>query len=547
MDQIPDTAQHFIECDTYSCRNFSKFYCNTCHQRICNFCRTAHLKVNKDHEIVRYQERKTKLPLEKCRIHPAKDIDIYCNFCLDAICSVCFARHHSDHDKNDLENIYNDLLQQCQKEISEIWNTTIPKAKNIVESIGETRYIFKNEIAKSRISMKKRADEIKEVVDCILNNKNKSLDEIENSVLNEMMTEQKKTEDYIYYLEKMIADFEGRMSSIKHSELMKFHLEISLATLKMPFIAKPKFPNLTFCTLNKDELSKQLGEIELDSSERLKLCTVTKVSEITIQENGTYHLSLLPSKKIWNSDMSGNLIQFDKEGNISDKISISSMCYFQANHTVTKEGELLYTDGYENTVYRVTCENAIHKLTNTGDRRPEAIYSSHINGHILVAMEKNKFMAITRYSREGTKLQDIQWDDKRQNLYQSIDYITENINGDICTSDEDASEVVVVTASGEYRFSYSGHHSQPGFCPYGICTDVLGHILVCNGYNPHNENSSSVHLLDINGHFLSFLLTPKQCPEFSCALCIDNEYNFCIGGWGSSTVSVYKYYQETDK
>ncbi|XP_062608947.1 uncharacterized protein LOC134270714 [Saccostrea cucullata] len=154
---------------------------------------------------------------------------------------------------------------------------------------------------------------------------------------------------------------------------------------------------------------------------------------------------------------------------------------------------------------------------------------------------------ITRYKREGRKLLDIQWDEKGQSLYQSIRYITENINGDICTSDYNASKVVVVTASGEYRFSYSGHHSQSGFCPYGICTDVLGHILVCNNYFTFNENCFSVHLLDINGHFRSILITQDQCPKYPCALCIDHQYNFWIGGWECSTVSVYKYLQKTEK
>ncbi|XP_062597038.1 uncharacterized protein LOC134258492 [Saccostrea cucullata] len=174
-----------------------------------------------------------------------------------------------------------------------------------------------------------------------------------------------------------------------------------------------------------------------------------------------------------------------------------------------------------------------------------AIFSSSINGHILVGMERNAEKKVTRYNKEGRKLQGIQWGDQGQSLYQRIDYITENINGDICSSDSSAGRVVVVTASGEYRFSYyglhrfsySGRHSQSRFCPFGICTDVLGQILICN--------YSDVHLLDINGQFLSFLLVKDQCPKSSCGLCIDDEHNFWIGASDSSTVSVYKYLKKT--
>ncbi|XP_062583317.1 uncharacterized protein LOC134245070 [Saccostrea cucullata] len=542
MDQVPDTAQHFIECDTGLCRNFSVFYCNTCHQRICDECKQRHLEQNSGHDIVLYHKRKRKLPSEKCRIHPTQHLNVYCKICQDPLCSTCFTEHHSDHDKSDLETIYNDNLQQCQKGITEIWKEVIPTAKNNVESIGKKRENVKQEIAKFRVSMKNRADELKEVVDNILTDNNKKLDEIENSVLTEMMEQQKETEDYIKYLEKMIADYESRMSSIKHTELMKFQLDISLATLKMPSKSEPKLPILTSGTLNKEEITKQFGKIELDLSERFELSSVTKVSEKTIQGK-VYHLSLLPPNKFWASDLM-NIIQYDMEENILHKIYITFL-NFRGNHTVTTEGELLYTDYNKNSVYRVNSDKSIIRFIETGSWEPGAIFSSPINGHILVVMERNLVYKITRYSRGGRKLQDIRRDDKGQNIYQSIDYITENINGDICTSDSNANKVVVVTASGEYRFSYSGHQSHHGFRPYGICTDVLGNILVCNGY-PMSNDTFSVHLLDINGQFLSLLLAPDQCPPRPCALCVDDQHNLWVGG-RSSTVSVYKYLQKTEK
>ncbi|XP_061171074.1 uncharacterized protein LOC133180617 [Saccostrea echinata] len=235
------------------------------------------------------------------------------------------------------------------------------------------------------------------------------------------------------------------------------------------------------------------------------------------------------------------------EGNILQKL-FSSMWYIRGNHTVTTEGELLYTNYSKNTVYRVTtCSNiSVRKLIETGNWKPGAIYFSHIYGHILVGMGTILDEKITRYNREGRKLQDIQCDNEGQTLYQRVHFITENINGDICTADSSASKVVVVTASGKYRFSYSGHHSQLLFCPYGICTNVLGHILVCNNYFMYNTRYSSVHLLDIDGQFLSLLLTPKQCSPYPCVLCIDNQHNLWVGGWYSSTVSVYKYLQKTE-
>ncbi|XP_062608946.1 E3 ubiquitin-protein ligase TRIM45-like [Saccostrea cucullata] len=262
MDQVPDTAQHYIECDTGSCRNFSEFYGNTCHQRICDHCEQPHRKNNKIHNIVPYQERKRKLPSEKCKIHPTQEIDVNCKVCQDPVCSICFTSHHKRHDKSDLETIYNDILHRCQKEITMIWKTLIPEAKNNVESLVKEKENIKSEIAKIRVSMKKRADELKEAVESVLLDNYKKMDEMENSVLYDIGKQQKETENYKNYLEKIISDYESKMSSIKHTELMKFQLDISLATLKMSRTSEPKLPTFTLGTLNKEEIAKQFGEIE---------------------------------------------------------------------------------------------------------------------------------------------------------------------------------------------------------------------------------------------------------------------------------------------
>ncbi|XP_062593291.1 uncharacterized protein LOC134254783 [Saccostrea cucullata] len=170
-----------------------------------------------------------------------------------------------------------------------------------------------------------------------------------------------------------------------------------------------------------------------------------------------------------------------------------------------------------------------------------AIYSSYINEYVLVGMEKKNFMEVTekivRFSKGWVKLQNINLNDKRQIFYLIACFITENINGDICTSDYLASKVVVVTGTEEYRFSYSGHQGQIGFRPCGICTDVQGHIVVCNGYEDFSHQCSSVHLLDMDGQFLSFLHT-TGCPPFPSALCI-NHHQILIVSLASPTVKVY--------
>ncbi|XP_062597039.1 E3 ubiquitin-protein ligase TRIM36-like [Saccostrea cucullata] len=222
MDQVPDTAQHFIECDTESCGNFSAFYCNTCNQRICCQCEQHHLDQNNGHEIVLFHEKKRKLPSEKCSIHPINDINVHCDVCQDPLCYMCFAQHHSDHDFSDFETIYNDLLQQCQKEVTHIWKREIPKARDNAALLEKKKENVKKEIAKFRVSMKEKADKLKGAIDSKLTDNNKKLNEIENSVISDTVEQLKETKEYMKYLEKLITDCESNLFSIKPTELTDF-------------------------------------------------------------------------------------------------------------------------------------------------------------------------------------------------------------------------------------------------------------------------------------------------------------------------------------
>uniref|UniRef100_A0A8W8MTQ3 Tripartite motif-containing protein 2 n=1 Tax=Magallana gigas TaxID=29159 RepID=A0A8W8MTQ3_MAGGI len=160
--------------------------------------------------------------------------------------------------------------------------------------------------------------------------------------------------------------------------------------------------------------------------------------------------------------------------------------------------------------------------------------SSHINGDLLVGMFTEDEGKVTRYNKTGTEIQNIQRDNKGQGLYSYPHYITENINGDVCVSDNNKHAVVVVDKSGQHRFLYTGQGS--GFTPYGICTDLLGHILVCD------DISNTVHLLDQDGQFLSLLLTPQQGVYSPRSVCVDDENNLWVGQL-TNTVTVYKYLQ----
>lgn len=72
------------------------------------------------------------------------------------------------------------------------------------------------------------------------------------------------------------------------------------------------------------------------------------------------------------------------------------------------------------------------------------------------------------------------------------------------------------------------------FHPYGICTDLIGHIIVCSDcYN-------TIDILDQDGQFLQ-LLTTQQGVMGPRGLCVDDENILYVGQHSTNTVTVYKY------
>ncbi|XP_062613500.1 uncharacterized protein LOC134275244 [Saccostrea cucullata] len=342
-----------------------------------------------------------------------------------------------------------------------------------------------------RTSMKAEAESLKNMVDTVLSENMEELYQIEKSLLEKLKSQEKTLDDYIAYLSDLVKEFQNRKAELRRIK---------------PMVIPPIVTSMK----STSEQTKQDKHVKSDKKQTMSLsASVTKVREFYVQGvDDVYHVSLDQSDRLWISDRYGNLVQTDLQGNVIQKIKTSGKD--EGYHSVTQDRDLIFTDQHKKVINRITKDNTITEFIKTEDWTPLSIHSSHINGDLLVGMFKDEVRGliwmkdseakVTRYNKTGKELQNIQRDNKGQKLYGILHYITENINGDICTSDYDKG-VVVVNKSGQHRFSYTGQKS--GFSPYGICTDVLGHILVCDVI------SKTVHLLDQNGHFLSLSHTNK--------------------------------------
>ena len=261
------------------------------------------------------------------------------------------------------------------------------------------------------------------------------------------------------------------------------------------------------------------------------------------------HISVVSPEKLWVGRYQ-TLQQVDSTGHVMRTLDgeymYSSDC---GGHTVSVEGDLVFIARVRNSVQSTASDGlgilyGIHKMTADGsittlltldlpDLSPDCIHSSHINGDLLIGLSNESYPWTGRVMRcdgTGRKIGDIELDEEGQRLYGFPLYITENkMNGDIVVSDDIKKALVVVDRSGRHRFDYKGHSTDKSFRPRGVCTDVLGRILVSHaGYDDDSEDVCCISLLDRDGRFLTRLLTqPGNSDEFN-SLCVDDNNNIYV-------------------
>eukprot|EP00105_Crassostrea_gigas_P008551 XP_011423138.1 PREDICTED: uncharacterized protein LOC105325315 [Crassostrea gigas] len=597
---LPVIAQHYLMCGTKDCEKNCQFYCNPCHRPMCEQCRDEHQKSpeTKSHEVVPYTQRKIQLPVEKCKDHPNKDIDILCEDCQVPVCSKCATQDHQKHTLKDLETIYSEKFTLCLENIKEIHQVFIPNSQDVQRDIKENANDIKETMDNVRNMMKTETESLKCLLETVTLDNIEQVNKIEDSLMESLQSQDKTYQDYISYLEDLAKKFNGYLSSTKlHDSPLIFSHSDQLKTKPMPETVKPVSPVFTAGRHSKEDIIKLLGGVTIPDTkpENRKIkpmetastqyniinsyslyligfllllilfvsglniddhtwkqikenrkksymkptlslsSSVSKVREYTVPGiEHVRHISLVKSDRVWGSDWNGNLVHTDLLDNLLQKIQTIGNYIPEGYHTVTQDGDLIYTDKTNKVINRITQDNTLTEFIKTGDWKPLCIYSSHINGDILVGMIKGDEAKVTRYNKRGEEIQNIQKDNKGQELYSKPRYITENINGDICTSDFNKQAVVVVDKSGQHRFSYTGEGSK--IFPHGICTDLLGHIMVANAIG------DTVHLLDQDGQFLSLLLPAYDENTGSLlSLCVDEENNLHVGQDYNNTVTVYKY------
>lgn len=214
--EVRNTAQHYLVCGTEDCDRNCQFYCNPCHGLLCEQCREEHLKSpeTKIHEVVPFNQRKRKLPVEKCKIHPSKEVDILCRECNAHLCSKCCTlKDHQGHTFVDLETIYDDNCQNCQDKIHQIEQYFLPTSQNLQKETKDDTIDMKKIFEDIRECLKEEATSFKSLVDRVTSENIDQVNKMEESLMESLKGQNKTYVDYISYLNELIKKFHGYLSN----------------------------------------------------------------------------------------------------------------------------------------------------------------------------------------------------------------------------------------------------------------------------------------------------------------------------------------------
>lgn len=374
----------------------------------------------------------------------------------------------------------------------------------------------------------------------------------------------------------MSCAFEFKHRSLKHkTEMTKhlvglqkyIHIYEQSATSPLQFLSSIKTAlHQTQLTLHSSKLSMTESLNKKDVIESLsvhvkqkryrsegKECLLKLMSEPELIRSltltgvdGCYHISCVASDRVWIKRWNNIIltettgITLHRQGNLCANL-------FGGSHTVNNEGELIYIDLNYNIskLSKDMTETTIFIEKADIEWKPRCVYCSPSTGDLLVGLlrEDTETGKVARYSQSGILTQTIEHDSKGLEQYCKLHYITENNNGDVVVSVFpiyfEIGGVVVTESGGKHRFSYTGPPSGSGLCPFGICTDALSNILVCDGL------TSTVQMIDKDGHFLSLLLTQPLRLFVPHSLSYDvNSHHLWVGSRDNNNVSVYRYIQQ---
>jgi streptogramin lyase len=456
---------------------------------------------------------------------------------------------HNEHKVDDMPKNFNDNRRKLEKETKEIESTIIPQYKKKNEEIKSKLSFMMDEFAEMEKEKEKHRTFWHQEVDTIFNTVGSLMESVKENHLAALKSHQSKLDGCIPHMIQTVQQNKIIINSNKVSDVTTYKSQVE-EFRNMPTDTDIQLPSVKYISVEGRELCMEFEYYKANLTQARLSSLTKKACQLSFQGlidqaksiatipkgfKPLYDVACVGVDEAWVSGYDKTIRHVDIYGSVRD--TVTTTCKYCPNGiTVTRQGELVYSDSYNSTVNVVR-----HGRTETLITTPQGWVPGKLcctkSGDILVSMHTIAQSKIVRYQGH-TVTQEIDRDEDERLIYkQGINtlFVVENNNGDVCVSDQKAKTVVVVNKSGRVRFRYDGTPARrkKSFDPKHIVTDSMSQIIVAD------YNNACLHILDQKGQFLRCV---DNCGlDNPRGLSVDSEGRLWVGLLHSGEMKVIQY------
>ncbi|XP_048754100.2 uncharacterized protein LOC125665492 [Ostrea edulis] len=547
------SAQDVLLCDL--CETVPlQSHCELCNINLCKACVEEHLSdSSKKHNVVSYIKQIKAIPnYPKCPKHADKHSELYCQKCDVPVCSTCVSKRHRGHNLCDVLEKLGSKTESLQKDLEELETRIYPRYEELVSDVQTEKSELQTKYGKLTIAADQQGEVLHREITAIVNERKSAIQEMKTKHRAALDKNTDEITQRITELKEVIEDLK-KMLNTKDVSLTSTYKSRNGEFRQLPPKVRVTLPSFSPSKLKKDQLNKMVGSVSSlsittekhgytmkppEAASSLPVKKLLKNPRLTATIDTGYDyvtsVSCLNEEQFWTRGFDNTLKLLNLQGKLLTSIQTASG-EWPRDITVTRDGDLVYSDWYNSTVNLVKNKQIQTVITlRRSGWRPRYVCSTS-SDDLLVAMisDGSEQTKVVRYS--GFKeTQSIQFDEQGRPLYSydyDYKYISQNRNLDICVADYKGKAVVVVNQSGKLRFRYTGQPSNTNrsFSPRGITTDSQSHILTAD--------FSRIHILDQDGQFLRYI---DNCRE-PLGMCVDIRDNLFVAENDTSKVIKIQY------
>lgn len=546
LDHGEVQVQSVMPCDT--CENAAEHLCKTCHDKLCSRCKGIHTKSKSsfDHEVTLLTFESLSLlndipSVQVCRSHPGFRTNVCCKECEIPICEKCLVFEHNGHKVILTEELFTQKKPKLDQKFSFL-QSELPKHQSYLDELMKDEQINEKsyETLKSQIAAHFGVARLK------LDLEENRLLQIANSKQKEehyrIQIQKKHASECLTKVQSFITMYQNKIASERHAFIL--YADVPTGTHDSEAFQRSPFPHtLQFLkeTMDDDFFTKLSGRIALHTAGTHLIHSMMELEVFRVGQGSVQSLTYdINDDAFWVfSEGETSFKKYNRSGTVISEVT-TGVAFTHNQPICLSDGVVIYRK--EKSILAQLNKNGEENVfLNFDADKPICMYTPEENTGVVVGILNSDATdgKLIKYNKHGNFTNVIKNDllfknsVSRKLQKRGPTYIAENINGDICISNKD---VDIFDKKGNFRFTYNGHrNTHLEFQPRGICTDILGNILVADAGN------HCVHVLDSNGNLHKLYdVSPKENNFQPVTLTVEANFSLCIG-CSDGKIRIFKY------